>query len=43
MTSLEQRIAEYIELLKAGHIEANPLDAHACNYCPVTNCEKRRA
>ena len=43
LDACEQRIAEYIELLKAGHIEANPLDAHACNYCPVTNCEKRRA
>ena len=25
----------------AGDIEADPVDAHACDYCPVLNCEKR--
>lgn len=43
LDACEERIAQYIELLKAGYIEAQPLDDYACHYCPVTNCEKRRA
>lgn len=42
---LLDRTEEQIELalnrLRAGMIEANPLSLKACDYCPVTQCEKR--
>ena len=37
----ERRIAEKITLLTEGHIEAEPVDKHACEWCPVANCERR--
>lgn len=37
----ERRIAEKIALLVQGHIEAEPVDKHACEWCPVANCERR--
>ena len=39
----ERRIAEKIALLVQGHIEAEPVDKHACEWCPVANCERRLA
>lgn len=37
----EELIAEKIQELMAGNIEASPLDAASCSFCPVLNCEKR--
>ena len=37
----EEAIARAMERLLAGDIEANPLDAEACQFCPVLNCERR--
>ncbi len=37
----EEAIARKMERLLAGDIEANPLDAEACQFCPVLNCERR--
>ena len=37
----ERRIAEKIALLVQGHIEAELVDKHACEWCPVANCERR--
>ncbi|WP_028264559.1 PD-(D/E)XK nuclease family protein [Atopobium fossor] len=42
LDTCEELITHQVERLKAGYIEANPIDEHACKYCPVTNCEKRR-
>ena len=36
-----QAIAAKLERMMAGDIEADPVDAHACDYCPVLNCDKR--
>ena len=41
LDATEQAIAQAVERLRAGHIEANPVDAAACSYCPVMNCERR--
>lgn len=41
LDACEEAIAERIERLLAGDIEARPLDAGACSYCPVLNCERR--
>lgn len=38
----ERAIAERIDLLRQGYIEAEPLDDKACAWCPVANCERRR-
>lgn len=38
----ERRIAEKVSLLTQGHIAADPIDDKACQWCPVTNCERRR-
>ncbi|MBQ9005731.1 MAG: hypothetical protein IJ092_05085, partial [Atopobiaceae bacterium] len=38
----ERLVAERIARLVDGHIEANPVDDHACSWCPVANCERRR-
>lgn len=37
----EEAIARKMERLVAGDIEADPLDAEACQFCPVLNCERR--
>ena len=37
----EDQIAQKMERLLAGDIEASPLDAEACRFCPVLNCERR--
>lgn len=42
LDACEEAIAAKLERMRAGDIEARPLDDHACQYCPVLNCEKRR-
>lgn len=37
----EEAIARKMERLLAGDIEASPLDAEACQFCPVLGCERR--
>ena len=37
----EEAIAQKMERLLAGDIEARPLDVQACEHCPVLNCERR--
>ena len=41
LDATEAAIAEKVAQLLAGNVEANPLDANACSYCPVMNCERR--
>ena len=41
LAATEQEIAKKVEQLRAGRIEADPVDANACSYCPVLNCERR--
>ena len=41
LDATEQAIAEKVAQLLAGNVEANPLDAAACSFCPVMNCERR--
>ena len=41
LDAVEDAIARKVERLREGHIEAEPLDASACAYCPVSNCERR--
>ena len=41
LDACEDAIAGKMRRLLAGDIEAEPLDAHACEYCPVLNCERR--
>ena len=42
LDTTEDLIAEKIEELLDGNIEANPRDKDACKFCPVLNCEKRQ-
>lgn len=41
LDACEEKIAAALGRMLAGDIEARPIDAHACDYCPVLNCEKR--
>lgn len=41
LDATEQAIAQKVERLREGHIEAEPIDAAACSFCPVANCERR--
>ena len=43
LDATEEAIAEKVEQLLAGHVEADPIDAAACHYCPVMNCDMRRS
>lgn len=43
LDATEAAIALKVQELLAGNVEANPVDAHACDYCPVLNCERRMA
>lgn len=43
LDATEEAIAEQVEQLLAGHVEADPIDAAACHYCPVMNCDMRRS
>jgi hypothetical protein len=39
----EDAIAEAVSRMLQGHVEADPIDRHACDWCPVTHCERRMA
>jgi hypothetical protein len=41
LDATEDAIAERLRELLAGNIEARPLDAEACMWCPVLNCTRR--
>ena len=41
LDDVEAMVSEKISELLAGKIDANPVDADACSYCPVLHCEKR--
>ncbi len=41
LDDVEAMVAEKISDLLAGRIEADPVDADACSYCPVLHCDKR--
>ena len=41
LDATEEAIGAAMERLRAGDIEAHPLDAAACQFCPVLNCERR--
>lgn len=41
LDATEEAIARKIDRLREGHIEAEPCDAKACLFCPVSNCERR--
>ena len=41
LDACEEAIAARIDRLLAGDIEAAPVDADACLFCPVLNCERR--
>ena len=41
LDACEDMVAERIERMLAGDIEAAPVDADACLFCPVLNCERR--
>lgn len=43
LDACEEAIAPRIAELRAGVIDANPLDEISCQWCPVLNCEKRRS
>ncbi len=41
LDDVEAMVAEKIADLLKGRIEAAPVDADACSYCPVLHCDKR--
>ena len=41
LDATEESIARKVDRLREGHIEAEPCDAKACLFCPVSNCERR--
>ncbi len=41
LDDVEAMVAEKIGELLAGKIDARPIDADACSYCPHLHCEKR--
>ena len=41
LDACEQAVAAAVERLSSGDIEARPIDASACAYCPVLSCERR--
>lgn len=41
LDATEDAVAQAIARMLAGDIEANPVDARACDWCPVMNCERR--
>ncbi len=38
----EEALASVIDHMRAGDIEARPATPHACDWCPVTGCERRQ-
>lgn len=43
LDAVEELVAQRIERLKGGCVAREPRRAKACEYCPVPNCEGRRA
>lgn len=43
LDATEEAVAEAVARMLAGDIEAHPVDARACDWCPVMNCERRLA
>lgn len=41
LDACEELVAARLERMLAGDIEAAPVDADACLFCPVLNCERR--
>ena len=41
LDATEELIGAKVQELLEGRIEARPKDRHACEYCPVMNCERR--
>lgn len=41
LDATEEAVARQVERLREGHIEAGPVDAASCSFCPVGNCERR--
>lgn len=39
----EELIAEQVQQMLAGNVEARPRDRRSCDFCPVARCEKRMA
>ena len=39
----EELVAREVEQMLAGNVEARPRDARSCDFCPVMQCERRRA
>ena len=39
----EELVAEQVEQMLAGNVEARPRDKRSCDYCPVMQCERRMA
>ena len=39
----EELVAEQVARMMAGDVEARPRDKHSCDFCPVTQCERRVA
>jgi hypothetical protein len=39
----EELVAEQVSRMLAGQVEARPRDRHSCDFCPVTQCERRVA
>ncbi len=37
----EELVAEQVERMLAGNVEARPRDWHSCDFCPVAQCERR--
>ena len=38
----EEALAAVIGRMRAGEVEARPATPHACDWCPVTGCERRQ-
>ncbi|KXB62405.1 PD-(D/E)XK nuclease family protein [Olsenella sp. DNF00959] len=41
LDATEEQVAAAIGRMLAGDVRADPVDAKACQWCPVTNCERR--
>ncbi len=39
----EELVAEQVEQMLAGNVEARPRGRHSCDFCPVVQCERRVA
>ena len=39
----EELVAEQVRQMMAGNVEARPRDRRSCDFCPVSQCERRIA